>query len=483
MSQLGAEFRVGIFTLLGLAATVFAVFVVSPDLFEGDDQQKYFTVLKDASGILPKTHVKTNGVNVGKVLSVELDQNATKVWLSVDEGVEIPIGSKIEIRTVGFLGDKFIEIKRTDDMSKGMIDPGGLIPREEDATDLNEVISIVGSIAKDIKKVTENLAKVLGGEKGEQSIQNIVDNIEDLTREAKEILQENRADVRDLIANIKEFSTNINEVLDEENRERLDRIIANFDTTMVDVKDASKNVNLITERIEKGEGTIGRLINDDETLAELEGAIKDIRKVLAPVNQLQLEVDYHGELRRDESSQNYFRLNFHTRPGNYYVLGFTDAEETYRDTVTEQVAVDDDKNGTVTRQKEYIKERKAIRFDAQIARRWHWAAIRFGLFESTGGIAGDFYALDDRLRFTVEAFDFAGSDEEFRTFAHLKAYASALFYNHIYAIVGIDDPTEKDPDTGERKKKLNYFLGAGVKFNDDDLRAIFGLAAVAVSSP
>ena len=480
MNQLGPEFRVGVFTLLGLAATSFAVFVVSPDLFERDSKNSYYTILADASGILPKTHVKTNGVNVGKVKKVSLDNNATKVVFEIRDDVKIPKGSRIEIRTVGFLGDRFLEIKRTDDLSKGFVAPGEIVPREEDAADLQEVIALVGSIAKDIKKVTKSLAGVLGDEKGERSIQNIVDNIEDLTREAKDILQENRGDVRTLVANLKDFSASANEILDAENKERIDKILANFDDSMVEVKGATQNINLISEKIEKGEGTIGRLVNEDETLEELEGAIKDIRKVLAPVNQLKVEVDYHGEMRADQSSQNYFNLNFLTRPGNYYVLGFTDAAERLVDTVTEQVPVSDNASGTKTRTKEYIKDRKSIRFNAQIARRWHFAAIRFGLFESTGGIAGDFYALNDKIKFTLEAFDFADKDAEYRSFAHLKAYGSALFYNHIYTLAGIDDPTKKDLSTG-KTEDLNYFVGAGVKFTDDDLRALFGLAAVATS--
>lgn len=481
MSQLGPEFRVGVFTLLGLSATIFAVFVVSPDIFQRDEKVQYYTILKDASGILPKTHVKTNGVNVGKVKSVNLDKNSTKVLLEIRNDVKVPKGSKIEIRTVGFLGDRFLEIKRTDDLTSGYIEPGGMIPRDDDTTDLQEVIAIIGSIAKDVKKVTENLAKVLGDEQGEMSMQNIVSNIEEVTREAKEILQENREDVRTLVENIKNFSKSANDVLDNENKARLDRILANFDDSMVEVKGATKNINLISDKIENGEGTIGRLVNDDDTIEELEGAIKDIRKALAPVNQLKVEVDYHGEIRKDRTSQNYFNLNFHTRPGNYYVLGFTDANERLIDTTTESVPLDDDAGGRKTRTKEFIKDRKSLRFNAQIARRWHFAAVRFGLFESTGGLGGDLYAFTDKVKLTLELFDFADKNAEYRNFAHIKTYASALFYNHLYTLVGIDDPTRKDPDTGKVQKDLNYFFGAGVKFNDDDLRALFGLAAVATS--
>ena len=258
MSNLGTEFRVGIFTLLGLVATCFAVFVLNPDIFEREQKKQFYTILKDAAGIMPKTHVKTNGVTVGKVLSVQLHTNSTKVVIEIREDVKVPRGSTIEIRTVGFLGDKFLEIKRVDE-SLGLIDPGGMIPRSPDTADLNEVIALVGSIAKDIKKVTANFAAVLGDEEGKQTLDNIVKNIEDITHGVKGVIDDNREDFASVISNLKVFTTNLNDVLDEENKEKFDRIIAAFDDSMIEVKGATKSINLIAEKVERGEGTRGIL--------------------------------------------------------------------------------------------------------------------------------------------------------------------------------------------------------------------------------
>lgn len=479
MSNLTTEFKVGLFTILGIVSTVFAVFVISPDLFETQDQVRYFTVLQDAAGIMPKTHVKTNGVNIGKVVSVDLDANATKVVLEIRKEVKIPKGSKIEIRTVGFLGDKFIEIERSDRAE--YIEPGGLIKRDEESTDLNEVITLIGQIAKDVKRVTGSLSNVLGGEEGEQAIGEIVENIRQLTEDAKIMLSDNRGDVRKIVRNFEEFSRSINEVLDEENKEKIDRVLAAFDESMIEVKGAAKNINSISDKIQKGEGTIGRLVNDDKTIEEIEGAIKDIREVLSPATKLQVEVDYHGEFRRDDTNQNYFNLNFRTRPDNYYVLGFTDLPEETVDTTEETITLDDDNsdNRTEKRVIKSIDEKKAIRFNLQFAKRWYWAQLRFGLFESTGGVASDLYFWDDRIRFSLEVFDFADEDSEIRKFAHVKTYVSALFYNHIYAIIGVDDPFRYDLDTGKVDKKINYYMGAGLRFTDQDLKALFGMATLA----
>lgn len=470
MSQLGTEFKVGLFTLLGVAAIAFAVFVLSPDLFEGDPQKTYKTVLKDASGILPKTHVKTNGVIVGKVKSIELLSNATEVIFEVGENVIIPKGSEIQVQTVGFLGDKFIDIVRPDDTSKGMIGAGQLVPRAKDSLSVNEVIQLVGEIGKDVKSVTERFSSVLGTDEGERTLRSIVEGLDRLVNDTSGLVSENRADLRDTISELKVFAQSLNDVLNSENKEKIDRILATFDESMVEVKGASKNINLISQKVESGEGTIGRLINDDKTLEELEGAIKDIRKVLSPVSKLQVAVDYHGEYRSGGTSQQYFNLNLIPRPDSYYVLGFTD-----RGSDRTRKKVDPDYP-----EWEYKDEKKGIRFNLQFAKRWKFLALRFGLFETTGGVASDLFFFGDRLKLSFEAFEFAEKDDDFRSLAHLKAYASVLFFDHIQVLAGIDDPTRYDPGTKTaRKFNNNFFFGAGVRFNDDDLKALFGLASLA----
>ncbi len=474
MKPLGLEFKVGLFTLLGLVATGYLFFVLSPRSFDSKNTMNYYTVLKDASGIMPKTHVKTNGVSVGKVKDVQLEVDHTKVIIEVDAEVRIPQGSTIDVRTVGLLGDKFIEITRAPDTGVYLKD-GDLIPRSTDSTDMTELLSTAGSIAKDIKRITGTLANVLGEEDGEQRVRNIVANIESIAENAKGILADNRADIRRLVGNLEQASHNVRELLDDDNREKIDRIIASFDQAMEDVKSATHNIRTVSDKVERGEGTLGRLINDDKALAELEGAIKDIRDVISPANKLQIAVDYHGEVRKDETTQNYFNMLFKTRPDRFYLVGFTEHDYERVETTTTTEAVD----ATSTRTTELKDSDAKLRFNLQFGKRWYFVALRFGLFESTGGFASDFYLFRDRFRLSLEAFDFRSKDNPIRRVAHLKAYASILFFNHLYAMVGVDDPTRTDRLTGKQQKVPNYFFGAGLTFNDDDIKAIFGAAALA----
>lgn len=494
LKSLGTEFKVGLFALVALATLGYMFFVLSPGAFENKEYVTYYTGLKNAAGIVSKTHVKANGVSVGKVKEVILERTMTKVSMEVDKEVPVPVGSRIEIRSVGLLGDVHLEVVRPGGEER-LVEPGGFIPQSDDAVDMQTLVSLVGDIARDIRKVTNSLANTLGSKEGEQSIQSIVENIERVTADLratsgtlKNVIGDREGDLQDVLSNVRdgvrdlrEFSASLKDVLDQDNKDRIDRILASFDESMVDVKGAAKNINLVAEKIEKGEGTIGRLINDDVTLTEIEGAIKDIRQVLAPATKLTVGVDYHAEFRKDESSQHYFNMVFRTRPDRYYLLGITDT--TYDNVETRTVTENspgEGGEGPSTTTTERIKNEKALKFNLQVAKRWYNFTARFGLFETTGGFAGDYHLFRDNVRFTVEAFDWDTKDKTIRRTAHLKAYASVLFYNHIYILGGVDDPTRTDPATGKANKELNYFFGAGLTFNDQDLKAIFGTAALAL---
>lgn len=486
---LQTELKVGLFAVVAIVTLGYMFFVLSPEMFENTKYDQYYTMLDNAAGIVSKTHVMTSGVAIGRVKSVALDGGSTKVIFEIDQSVKLPEGSKIEVASVGLLGDKHLEITRPKNEGR-FIAPKNLVPQSTDGAGLETLLRKVSDIANDVKKVTNTLANVLGNKKGEQSVQNIVDNIEGITADVKtttatlkKVLGEREDDLQDVVTNVRDgirdlrkVAANLKEVVSDQNKERVSRILASFDETMVDVKGSAKNINLISAKVEKGEGTIGRLVNDDTTLTELEGALKDIRKVLAPATKLQIDVDYHGEIRRDTSSQHYVNLIFRTRPDRYYLLGLTDSKYEVEDKTVEPEPSDPGK----TRTKETIRRENRIRFNLQVAKRWYWIAARFGLFETTGGIATDMYAWNDRLKLSLEAFDWDTQDKTVRRNAHLKAYASALFYNHIYALVGIDDPTKTDPNSGKaRALAEGFFVGAGLTFTDDDLKAIFGAAALA----
>lgn len=472
-------------------------FVLSPDMFHNRSESEYYTIIEDASGIVAKTQVKTSGVVIGKVLAVRLDGNQSRIDFSVYSDIKIPVGSEVVIREKGLLGDVFLEVIRAEDKGDHL-ETGAFIPPAQDQVSISKLITIANTIGKDIKKITSSFADVVGGEEGKENIGSIVTDVREVASLLRGILSENRGELKTIVSNfekastsfddimsgkkesfakivdnIKDVSEALKETLKDDNRQKIDRILASLDEAVGDIK-------AIAQKINSGEGTLGRLVNDETMIAEVEGAVKDIRELVSPAKKMQVEVDFRGEYKGNSRSQSYASLLLKPRPDKYYLVGITDVGEEEEDVQRDIIPVEEpDPNATSsTRYRERSVKSKNLRFNLQYAQRWNWAQFRFGLFETTGGFASDLFFFNDKLQFTVEGFDFRRNRR--RNFGHLKAYTNFHFFNkHIYATIGADDLTRKRDDTGKQTSPL-YFLGAGFRFTDEDLKSLFGVASSAL---
>lgn len=500
------ELKVGAFVAGAAVIIGYMFFVLSPDVFRGKNKKNYYTLVDNAAGIVTKTSIKTNGVTIGRVVDVKLLDNETRVEMEVEGQVKIPTGSEAVIKEKGLLGDVFLEIIRGKDTGQYLPD-GAFIPPSTTHMSMSALISNAGEVAQDLKKIANSFAGVLGGPEGSRTVHDIVIDLRDLMKGLKEVVQENRANVKDTISNLqqttrtlqtvvggnqtalqdivinlKELTGGIRQLVTGGNKEKIEQVIASLDRTMQHLEVVMKDARSITEKVDSGQGTLGRLVNDDVALTKIEDTLTDLRKVLAPATKLQVQVGYRGEFRKDESTQHYFDLVFRTRPDRFYLLGVTDVKEGVRDTNYETLPASDpaspETKGTGTKIRERIVEKKAIRFNLQFGKRWYNAQVRFGLFETTGGFAGDFFLLQDRIKISLEAFDW-DTHSDVRKIAHLKAYMGVLFYRHIYGYIGVDDITRLDPITNHVRKVPNYFLGAGLDFTDEDLTALLGAASLA----
>ena len=102
-----------------------------------------------------------------------------------------------------------------------------------------------------------------------------------------------------------------------------------------------------------------------------------------------------------------------------------------------------------------------------------------GLFESTGGLAADYYLFSDILKFGFESYNWNLKTNQIykeRELAYLKTYLSINFLSNLYLIAGLNDFTRigawKDGD-------YPIFIGAGFHFTDRDFTSIMSASSIA----
>jgi len=113
MKKYGNEFKVGLFIILCILGLVYITFRTGKVSLKKDGYRLYVS-FDEIAGLGKKAPVMLNGFEVGKVEDVKLSYDAgktlitLKLWL--DKDVLIREGSSISIKTLGLMGEKYIQI-------------------------------------------------------------------------------------------------------------------------------------------------------------------------------------------------------------------------------------------------------------------------------------------------------------------------------------------------------------------------------------
>ena len=237
------------------------------------------------------------------------------------------------------------------------------------------------------------------------------------------------------------------------------------------------NLNQITGKIASGEGTIGKLVNSDEAHDELMSALASVEKgvsalgdTLGRAEKMQLFVGAEGVyLSELEDSRASFRLDLLPRgdesPRFYRFEIVSDPRGRVYDK-TETVTVtqpDGSTDTTVTHRvtRDQKKGEYSVLFGFPFAERRGrlWA----GVIENSPGLEIDYSLVPDKLWLSFEAYDFS---RELDLDPRLRLTASWYPVRNLYLRAGYDDPLVDE--------FASPFYGAGLRWNDDDLKYLFG---------
>jgi phospholipid/cholesterol/gamma-HCH transport system substrate-binding protein len=221
-----------------------------------------------------------------------------------------------------------------------------------------------------------------------------------------------------------------------------------------------KDVKTVTERTARGEGTIGRLTQDEKLINEVEGVVEDVSSFTEPIGRLQTIVRLRSEYNfLANTFKNYVGLRIQPREDRYYAFELI-ADPRGKTTFTQrQVRVSPPPDGEPEFYQETVSETKdAFRFSLMFAKRIHFATFRFGILESTGGLGVDFHLLNDHLEMNTDVF--AIGEQQY---ARLRIALAYEVVKRLWVVGGIDDTLNESRD---------FFLGAQLRFNDEDLKSI-----------
>jgi phospholipid/cholesterol/gamma-HCH transport system substrate-binding protein len=464
MAKLSAEAKVGLLVIVGSILLLYMTFAVGKYQFGEKAGYTLQAVFDSVAGLDTKSSVRMAGVKIGLVEKVELEDSRAKVTLRIYPEVKIASGTEAMIKTMGLLGEKYVEFLPV--KSKAPQKPltagvsyyrdGERVQATVSPSDVDKLINQLSSISDDIKQVTASLSQVFGTARGEQSMEDILGDLRQTTANIKDFSFTLQNDGSEMVMRLNELVASLNGVVSE-NRD-------NVKVTMENIKEASKSAELALasidnamRKIDRGEGTIGKLVNDEGMYNNIDSAAKGIGDLTSRVERLKTTVGFRAEYMFPDV-KDYFTLELKPRMDQYYIIELvSDPFGKYSRNETTTTPP-----GTTVVTETYEDK---LKFSIEFAKRYGNWAMRMGLIESSGGVGADFFAFDDKLKFSIEAFDF-NSHEVHSERAHAKATVNYDLTKFLYVNGGYDNFMNAYRD--------RFFLGIGLRFTDEDLKYYLG---------
>lgn len=523
-ASISTRLKVGLFTVLGLLLIgAMTVYVNHKPQWWRPCQLVHISV-DDGTGLKSKSPIRSLGIEIGYLKTIDLKETHVDLGICVTAPVEVLPSTRAYMRGEGFLGDKFVELKPVKYIGPGADNSGNApestatppapgasgAPSGGETNGLFKARPVQGFLhamlwvfdssfkAAEAAPAAPNTApspapapvapadgqapahkppregrEIPVGEQG-QDIQHLVNRVDELVNEMTNLTTNlksaiNPEELRSTMKQLNRTLENASRTLSPEGG-----LNQTAQRTLAKLEDAIEQLRDQMTRINKGEGSVGMLLNDPSYADELRSAIRNVNKLLARVSTVRFVVNIGGqEINAYNGGRGYFQLQIYPHPDYYYLIGIAidpRGKITQLDTTTTAGTIT---TTTATRQ----VEPTGLLITAMVGK-----IIWDRLDLSLGSLYGD-GAISQELRLgpvgREEMFELRndvysrgadiGIDD--RITAIYKPWEGSIHPWHaLYAQAGLEG--FRTVSTGG---VMPWFYGAGVSFDDEDIKILFVL--------
>ncbi|ASV28861.1 MlaD family protein [Maribacter cobaltidurans] len=284
--KLSREIKTGIIVIGGILLFILGFsYLKSTPLF--DNSKTLYAVYPDVGGLQAGTVVSINGFAVGKVNDIKFKDTKGNlvVTFTVSSDFQFSKNSTVELYDTGIIGGKGLQISPVFD-NAGAVQSGDTLRTEtrpgltelaqEKLTPLFKKFESAVSDADSVLISVNNVLDTDTKKDLQQAINGLSDLMVSLNGSAKvlnDILANNEKKLDSSLTNFETLTYNFARLSDTLNNAGLGRTFASLETTM-------ENLNKVVSKIEKGDGTFGKLMNDQELYSNLTSASRELDLLL-----------------------------------------------------------------------------------------------------------------------------------------------------------------------------------------------------------
>lgn len=287
--KLSKEVKTGLLALVAIALLIFGYsFLKGSNLLDND--RTFYAVYDNVQGLDPSSSVTINGLEVGKVMSINFagPEGNLVVTFNVKNDFNFSRDSEAQIYGGGLIGGKSLAIvpkydnnkmAKSGDTLSGTIDEGIFELVNDRLTPLQKKVeSVIGQ--------TDSVLVAVNDVLDPNTRENLRKAIEDLSQTATSfnsasqslngLLTDNRNKLNRTFTNLDQMSGNFKSISDSLAQLEIGQLVSNMEKVVSDFEQVSSKLN-------SNEGTVGKLINDDQLYNNLELATKQMQELMQDI--------------------------------------------------------------------------------------------------------------------------------------------------------------------------------------------------------
>ncbi|MDG2062474.1 MAG: MlaD family protein [Flavobacteriaceae bacterium] len=284
--KISRELKTGV-----LIITCIAIFIFGFNYLKGTSLLNNDKIVKatysDVEGLVIGANVTISGMNVGKVKNIDFDENYEKILVtfSLRNDLNFSSQSKAQLYEAGLIGGKAIaiipiyeqgSIVKDGDVLPSDIKPGLTELVNQQIAPLQDKIeglltsadSLFAGVSNVMNYDTQNNLKL-----ALEGLSVSINNISRLTENMNHIVTQNEQNFKGTMNNLKDTSKNLSQITNSFKKMPLASTIKNFEETSADLK-------MIISRLETGNGSAGKFLNDDALYNKLLGSSEALETLL-----------------------------------------------------------------------------------------------------------------------------------------------------------------------------------------------------------
>lgn len=242
------------------------------------------------SGLIKGDNVEVSGVPSGHVSEIRYENGRSLVTMEIDREAEIRQGSRFVLENVGIMGQKMVAVYPATDGPPA--DPNTIFQGEYQPG-IPQLMEGLGGTLDAVNRLAIRLEGMVASfdSTDSNSLQNLVSNTETLTAELVVFVRESRGEIRSGLTNFNDAMAALHRSLDgrEESVGRLidstEQAAVHLNSSLSRVDSATARVDSLLARVERGEGTLGKALEDPALYEELVTTLRETRALVADVRE------------------------------------------------------------------------------------------------------------------------------------------------------------------------------------------------------